>query len=957
MKRFLVSARLLVVALAVVIVTAVGAPAHGATNGLRYITPTTTLTQDQQGQEGGTLKFNMSGTDIDFSDPTLAYGALSWQIEYATALKLFNYPDEPVPEGSMIVPEAAAGFPVISADGKTYTITVRSGFTFSDGTPVTAENFAFAINRALKPVMQSPAAVFIKGIVGAQDVLDGKAATASGVQVDGDKLIITLTQPDGTLIAKLGMPFFQALPLNLATVPQGVLVYPSAGPYYWASRGVGQQITVKRNPFYTGARPANADEFDITVGTNLDQSLLQVKSNQVDYDLGGLPPTAHADLGLTYGVNTPNGQYHVNPLLETDYVALNTSRAPFSNLNLRKAANFAVDRPALNNLRGAYAGTPTDQILPPGMGGFRDAQVYPLDGPQYDTARSLAGNSCGTVKLWGSSNAIGQALLQVFKNNLEQIGCTVQVTLFAGFQLFLAAGHRGADFDAVLTGWNQEYPDPYDFLDILLNGNNIHDDGNNNLAYFDDPTINAKLAQANQLVGAARYQAYGDLDVEITTEHAPWVAYANRNAREFTAARIGGYLLQPANASADLNTFFIQKTPQSISFAALANKTYGDADFTVSASASSGLAVSFAASGNCTVSGATVHITAAGSCTVTASQPGDATYFAAPNVLQSFAIAKAGQTITFGSLADKTFGDPDFADSATASSGLPVTFAASGNCTVAGATVHITGVGSCTLTASQPGDANYNAAAAVSQSFAIAKAGQTIMFGSLADKTFGDPDFAVSATASSGLPVTFAASGNCTVAGATVHITGAGSCTVSASQPGDANYNAAAAVAQSFAIARPDQTITFGSLADKSVGNPDFAVSATASSGLAVTFAASGNCTVAGPMVHITGAGSCTVTASQPGDANYNAAAAVSQSFSITPLKPPTNCVVPNVIGKRLASAKLSITTKHCRTGTVSYSYSRKSKKGVVVSQSRRPGRVLPAKSKIDLVVSRGRRA
>jgi chitinase len=104
--------------------------------------------------------------------------------------------------------------------------------------------------------------------------------------------------------------------------------------------------------------------------------------------------------------------------------------------------------------------------------------------------------------------------------------------------------------------------------------------------------------------------------------------------------------------------------------------------------------------------------------------------------------------------------------------------------------------------------------------------------------------------------------------------------------------------------------------------------------------------------VHLTGAGSCTVTASQPGDANYDVAPDVSRTFSIA--RAP--CRVPNVVGKQLASAKRTIPQRHCHTGKVAYAYSRKRKKGIVISQSRRPGRVLPAGSKIDLIVSRGRR-
>jgi hypothetical protein len=395
----------------------------------------------------------------------------------------------------------------------------------------------------------------------------------------------------------------------------------------------------------------------------------------------------------------------------------------------------------------------------------------------------------------------------------------------------------------------------------------------------------------------------------------------------------------------------LAKACQTITFGALAGKTFGDADFAVSASASSGLPMSFSGSGSCTVSGAIVHITDAGSCTVTASQPGDSDYAAAPDASQSFAIAKAGQSITFGPLATMTYGDPDISVSATASSGLPVSFAASGHCTVTAATVHLTGAGSCTVMASQAGNANYNPASDVSRTFAIAKASQAITFDALESKTYGDPDFTVSATATSGLAVSVAASGSCTASGAIVHITGAGFCTVTASQPGDSDHAAAPDVSQSFAVARASQSITFGALANKTYGDADFTVSATASSGLAVSFAASGNCTASGATVHLTGAGSCTVTASQPGDADYNAAPDVSRIFLVRRV-----CRVPKVVGKRVASAKRTIAQRHCGTGKVGYAYSRKHKKGVVISQNRRPGTVLPARSKIDLIVSRGRR-
>jgi len=234
---------------------------------------------------------------------------------------------------------------------------------------------------------------------------------------------------------------------------------------------------------------------------------------------------------------------------------------------------------------------------------------------------------------------------------------------------------------------------------------------------------------------------------------------------------------------------------------------------------------------------------------------------------------------------------------------------------------------------------------------------QTISFGPLFGRTFGDADFTVSATASSGLPLTFAAGGSCTVSGTTVHITGAGSCTVTAAQRGDATFAAAPSVSQTFAIAKAEQTISFPAPQDKTAGDLDFAVVATASSGLSVTVTSSGDCTVSSAKVHIVRAGSCTLTATQPGDANYNRAPSIARTFAIaraTQLKPPVRCSVPKVVGKRLATAKRMLKQRHCATGTTKYVHSKKAKKGIVVAQGVRPGRVLTAGTKIKLTVGRG---
>jgi alpha-tubulin suppressor-like RCC1 family protein len=245
-------------------------------------------------------------------------------------------------------------------------------------------------------------------------------------------------------------------------------------------------------------------------------------------------------------------------------------------------------------------------------------------------------------------------------------------------------------------------------------------------------------------------------------------------------------------------------------------------------------------------------------------------------------------------------------------------------------------------------------AAGYAQSLAIlALSDQSITVGSHAPAVARYNDaFDVAATSSSGLTVTFTSSGACTNTGSTYRMTsGTGTCLVKYDQTGGTSYNAAAEVVESVAAQRAGQAINFRALPAKTLGDRDFRVAATTSSRLSVVFTTRGKCTVRQSIVHLTGAGSCTITASQPGNANYGAAAEVSRTFSIAP--PP--CTVPRVVGKSLAAARQAINLGHCRTGKVAFAYSSK-RSGVVISQSRSPGNVVRTGARIDVAVSLGRR-
>ena len=248
---------------------------------------------------------------------------------------------------------------------------------------------------------------------------------------------------------------------------------------------------------------------------------------------------------------------------------------------------------------------------------------------------------------------------------------------------------------------------------------------------------------------------------------------------------------------------------------------------------------------------------------------------------------KQDQTITFGTLPTKTYGDGDFAPGATASSGLTVTYASSNTsvATIVGSAIHIVGAGTANITASQAGNATYNPAPDVVQALTVNRANQTITFGALSSRTYGDGDVAPGATASSSLTVTYASSNTsvATIVGGQIHIVGAGTTTITASQSGNTNYDAATDVQQPLTVNQASQTIAFGALTARTYGDADFAPGATATSSLTVSYASSNTsvATIVGGQIQIVGVGSTTITASQSGNTNYAAAADVQQPLSV----------------------------------------------------------------------------
>ena len=493
------------------------------------------------------------GFALDSVDPALGYRFESWMITYATGAKLLNYRDEPGPAGLRLVPEVAASLPHRSAGGRTYTFKIRRGFRFSppSNEPVTAQTFKFSIERALSPKMHGPGPRFLRDVVGADDYASGKVKDIAGITAQGDTLTFRLAHPSGGFTSRLATPFFTAVPTDTPIDPEAVRDLSTAGPYYIAFHS-RRMIVLRPNPNYRGPRPHRLREIRIAIGVGPHRAPSAVEDGAADYAMPSVSEGDGPRLARGYGPASESARegrqrYFVNPWLGLDFLAMNTSRDLFASASMRRAVSYAIDRRALARAgsSGAELETPTDQYLPPGMPGFRNARIYPLH-PNVDKAKRLAGPGRRTAVLWAGDTSADLRQAEIVKANLKAIEIDVQIRTLSDAVFFKRLGRKGEPYDLALSEWYADYADPVTFLGYFdPRRGPTNPNQSTNVSHFDEPGYTRRLAAAERLSPPGRYVAYGRLESDLARNAAPWAAIGNPVSQDFFSRRIGCQVFQP----------------------------------------------------------------------------------------------------------------------------------------------------------------------------------------------------------------------------------------------------------------------------------------------------------------------------------------------------------------------------------------------------------------------------
>jgi ABC-type transport system substrate-binding protein len=373
------------------------------------------------------------------------------------------------------------------------------------------------------------------------------------VAVDELTTEFTLTKADGAFVRALAMGWAFIRP---ADTPHEISETPPlyVGPYQISNYELDQSLTVDREPSWAdnvaAGVPEEADEnnidgIDLEIGVPPDIQLGRLKDNTLDISYDGRAP-AGADVPNV--INDPQyaGRVFSTPDAAVDYGVFRTDRAPFDNVLLRQAVNYAIDRSNVARIIGGqYARTPWSDILSSNLmagSAGENGDVYTLDP---DMAKSLVEESGVetpiAVTLQHFSDGTAPEVAAAIKENLDAVGFDVTLAPASSDVYYGILDDDEADWDMGSAAWGQDYSDAITFFGPLLTCGTGSNYGN-----FCDDEFDAEVARISALPsGPERTQAFAELSTKTAAEKAPWWTQVNRRKVSFVSERVGNYIWAP----------------------------------------------------------------------------------------------------------------------------------------------------------------------------------------------------------------------------------------------------------------------------------------------------------------------------------------------------------------------------------------------------------------------------
>lgn len=493
---------------------------------------------------GGKITLDIND-DLAHLDPALAYDQGSWDYTPQFYDQLVTYK----PQSTDIVADLAKEWKV-SDDGLTYTFTLRQDAKFWNGKAVTAQTFVDQFKRILNKSLNSPAVGFIDpAIMGADDFYTGKSKDLPGVIAQDDHtLVIKLTNPEPFFLKVLAMPFFSPVDVDYIKSIGGDKAFDHQpmgdGPFKFKSYENGKGMVMVKNTDYWNKDKPKLDEIDVNINHNQDASALSFEQGNTAL-MGDYSQTIPAQ---SYVKWVTNPQYKDDiikqPFLGVYYLGMNTQVKPFDSKQVRQAINMAIDKDTIVKLTNGR-GVPTNQIIPPGMQGHEDslpdAVNYKFDSQKAKDLLAQAGYKNGfSVEMLVRNRQPLIGIAESIQSNLKAIGVTVTLRE-VGESDYLSKAESGKE-PMGIYGWFADFPDPYDFLDVLLNSNQAPV---NNWADYKNPDVDKMLKQAATMKeGPDRYQLYQQIQEKVLAD-APWVPLYTPEGVYIHQPWVKGYYTSP----------------------------------------------------------------------------------------------------------------------------------------------------------------------------------------------------------------------------------------------------------------------------------------------------------------------------------------------------------------------------------------------------------------------------